>query len=382
MKDSITDLFFELLQISLGTRDKLSRAPDAQEWGRLYDFSLQQAVAGVIMGGLSRLPDAHLPPQAVKLQWIGVANKIEQDNKAINGAVVSLCRESKEKAIEMIVFKGQTLAAIYPNPMLRQSGDIDYYVRKEDWQKAIDDLERRFKCGIISRYVDYTTEKDVQYDCGNIVYEMHKLMLSLASPKHRRYWERVVMPEILSNPRAVNINGYQVPTLAPMHNILYVFAHIFEHLILDGVGLRQFCDLYYLLTTYSLPADEIRRLDEHLRMLGLDRAFTGICSILTDYFGMPAEYAPFPIREIDHKKALVLMQNIVSRGNFGRNVKYINKSGASHSVEHLGRVVSQSCKFVSYAPDEVLWRVPYMFQWRIKRGWRWLVNSNNPRAKQ
>ena len=179
----MSDLFFELLQISLGTRDQLSRVPDAQEWGRLYIFSLQQAVAGVIMGGLSRLPDAQLPPQAVKLQWIGVAHTIEQDNKTINNAVVSLCRESKEMDIQMLVFNGQTLAAIYPNPGLRQSGDIDYYVRKEAWQKAIDGLARRFKCGIISDYVDYTTEKDVQYHCDNIVYEMHKSMLSLASDR-------------------------------------------------------------------------------------------------------------------------------------------------------------------------------------------------------
>ena len=189
------------------------------------------------------------------------------------------------------------------------------------------------------------------------------------------------MPEILSTPWSVNINGYEVPTLAPMHNILYVFAHIFEHLILEGVGMRQFCDLYYLLTTYILSENEIRRLKEHLEKLGLDSAFTGVCSILTDYLGMPAENVPLPIKEHDHKRAPALMQNIVSRGNFGHNVKYNHESGASHGVEHLGRVVSQSYKFVGYAPSEVIWRVPSMFQWRIKRGWRWLANSNNTRTK-
>lgn len=307
---------------------------------------------------------------ALRLQWIGVTHKVEQNNKTINSAVVSLCRDYKEKDIQIIVFKGQTIAAIYPNPKWRHSGDIDYFVRKEDWQKAIDDLEQRNKCGTITNYVDYTTEKDVQYNCDSVVYEMHRMMLSLASPKHRRYWERVVMPEILSTSWTVSISEYEVPTLAPMHNILYVFAHIFEHLILDGVGLRQFCDLYYLLTKYTLPEQETRRLKAHLEGLDLGRAFTGICAILTDYFGLPAEKVPFPITDADHKKALVLIQNIVDKGNFGHNIKYNHKSGTSHGVEHLGRVVSQSCKFVGYAPSEVLWRVPYMVQWRIKRGGR------------
>lgn len=370
-----TALFFELIQVSLGTRANLSRVLDAKEWEGIYEMSLQQAVAGVIMGGLSRLPEAQLPSMALRLQWIGVTDAIEKNNKKINNAVVSLCSDHKQKGIPVIVFKGQTIAALYPKPEWRQSGDIDYYVRKEDWQKAIDDLERRNKCGSITNYVDYTTEKDVQYERDGVEYEMHRMMLSLASPKHRRYWEQVVIPEILSTPWSVNINGCEVPTLAPMHNILYVFAHIFEHLILDGIGLRQFCDLYWLLNTYSLPEHEIRRLEEHLEGLGLSRAFTGLCAILTDFFGMPAEKVPLPIKETDHKKAPLLMQNIVGRGNFGHNIKYNHDSGASHGVEHLTRVVSQSCKFAGYAPAEVLWRVPYMFQWRIKRAWRGLEKA-------
>ena len=171
--------------------------------------------------------------------------------------------------------------------------------------------------GDITNYIDYTTEKDVQYEYNDVAYEMHKMMVSLASPKHRRYWERVVMPEILAHPWVVKINGYEVPTLAPLYNILYVFAHIFEHLILDGIGLRQFCDLFYLLRTYELSDNEVKRLKIHLEGLGLTKAFTGICAILTDYLGMPERNVPLPIAEMDHKKAPALMNNIISKGNFG-----------------------------------------------------------------
>lgn len=370
METEINKLFIELLQVALGTRDKLSRVPSAREWESIYEEAEKQAIVGVLLDGLERLPEEQLPPLELKLQWIGMVQIIEQRNREVDEAVVALCKEMEAEEIRMLVFKGQTLAVLYPNASLRQSGDIDYYIWKEDWQISIERLEQSAKDGVITNYIDYSTEKDVQYEYNDVAYEMHKMMVSLASPKHRRYWEQVVMPEILAHPWTLKINSHNVPTLAPTYNILYVFVHIFEHLILDGIGLRQFCDLFYLLKTYALSDVEVGRLKKHLQGLGLTKAFTGICAILTDYLGMPENSVPMSITVGDHKKAPALMKNIISKGNFGHNEEYKSNGEVSHSVEHLGRVISQSWKFCSYAPNEILWRVPYMFQWRMKRLWR------------
>ena len=40
------DLFVELLQVALGTRDKLSRVPSAAEWGRLLEEAERQRTGG------------------------------------------------------------------------------------------------------------------------------------------------------------------------------------------------------------------------------------------------------------------------------------------------------------------------------------------------
>lgn len=369
------DSFFELLQISLGNRQAFSCVPSSKDWEKLYDIAEEQAILGVMFDGLEMLPPEQLPSSSVKLRWIGMAQLLEKSNREMDSAVVDLCEKMDFEEIRMMVFKGQTLAALYPNQRRRQSGDIDYFIWNKDWQKAIERLDRLYRDGDITNYIDDTTEKDVQYKYNGIAYEMHKMMVSLAAPKHRRYWENIVMPEILSQPWFVKIDGFDVPTMAPVYNILYVSAHIFEHLLLDGIGLRQFCDLYYLIKTYTLSGSERQQLKTHLEGLGLEKAFTGICSILTDYLGMDINQIPLPLTDYDHKNAPALMSNILKMGNFGHNKLYQSNGSLSHGIEHVRRVIAQVRLFGHYAPSEAWWRIPYMTQWRVKRALRSLYDN-------
>lgn len=49
------ELFIELLQVSLGTHDGLSRVPSAVEWLGIYEEAQRQAIVGVLACGIERL---------------------------------------------------------------------------------------------------------------------------------------------------------------------------------------------------------------------------------------------------------------------------------------------------------------------------------------
>lgn len=51
----LNKLFFELIQVSIGRRDALSRVSSAKDWSALYGLSVKQAVAGVCFCGVQRL---------------------------------------------------------------------------------------------------------------------------------------------------------------------------------------------------------------------------------------------------------------------------------------------------------------------------------------
>ena len=83
---SMAEVFFELLQVALGRRDRLSRAITADEWRALFDMARKQAVVGVCRAGLLRLPADQWPPRDVVLEWEAACSQIEQRNRTVNKA--------------------------------------------------------------------------------------------------------------------------------------------------------------------------------------------------------------------------------------------------------------------------------------------------------
>ena len=342
------------------------------QYQSLMKLAQQQAVAALLAQALID-SGLRLPRQAAA-EVYALTEATRQRNKEMDEAVVALCREMEERNIRIVVFKGQTLAPLYPDPGLRQSGDIDFACHPDDWDKT----EHYFREELKLKIEDNTTEKDIEFTIDGVQYEMHRMLTIFTYSRHRHYWDRVVKPEIWETIDFIEINGRKVPTLSPLHNLLYVFVHIFHHLISEGIGLRQFCDWAMAIASQSqfrVQSSEFRVdspsrggiLEKHLKGLGLLKAYTGLGAILTDYLGLPEEEFPIPISQEDHRRAPKLLEDIWKKGNFGKNEKYSQARGVIHGIEHLGRIFQQAWKFGHYAPAEAWWRVPYMFQWWGKK---------------
>lgn len=352
-----------------------------QEWSReqyqtVMTLAKEQAVAGLVAQGLM---DSGVKLQrADALEVFSLMQQIQQRNAVMDSAVVELCQMMEKEGIRVFVFKGQTVGYLYPEHGLRQSGDIDFYCHHEDWTRAVSLLQDRL--GI--KINDLSAMKDVSFVWKGVTYEMHKRITYFCYPQHERYWRQTVMPEILTQPYSVKINGYDVPTLSPTHNALFIFVHIFQHLIADGIALRQFCDWARVLqNNVQNEKSEVRSeecgspydvatLERHLEGLGLRKAYTGLGALLTDYLGLPEEQFPFAISDEDHRRLPALWQNMQERGNFGHNVKYKSTNMMAHGLEHLWRMSKQAREFYHYAPAEAWWHIPSMFPWwvtKIKR---------------
>ena len=121
-------LFIELLQVSLGTRDKLSRVPSSSEWASLYDEAERQAVVGILFDGLECIPPEQLPPVEIKLQWIGMAQLMESTYRLHNERAVELTRRFRAAGFCSCILKGIGLSQFYHSPERRLCGDIDIWV--------------------------------------------------------------------------------------------------------------------------------------------------------------------------------------------------------------------------------------------------------------
>ena len=94
-------MFFELLQVALGNRERLSRTPTVDEWEEIYEESGRQALTGILLHGIDRLPAEQRPSQDFLLQWIGDGQLIEQQNLMMDKRCVKLFRKMEEQGIDI-----------------------------------------------------------------------------------------------------------------------------------------------------------------------------------------------------------------------------------------------------------------------------------------
>ncbi len=87
-------LFFELMQVSVGQLDCVSRFPEPNEWQKFYELAKKQAVIGICYHGVTKLFDYGLvAPQELSLDWMAEAEEIKEVNRGRTRKLIALQEE-------------------------------------------------------------------------------------------------------------------------------------------------------------------------------------------------------------------------------------------------------------------------------------------------
>ena len=124
-------LFFELMQVSLGQLDCVSRFPEPNEWQKFYELAKKQAVIGICYHGVTRLFDYGLvAPQDLSLDWMAEAEEIKEVNRGRTRKLITLQEELQKHHLRSSVMTGPGLTRFYDRElqMLRYTKGIDVYV--------------------------------------------------------------------------------------------------------------------------------------------------------------------------------------------------------------------------------------------------------------
>lgn len=135
--------------------------------------------------------------------------------------------------IDHIFLKGFELKKLYPDPCIRQMGDIDVLVREEDHEKAISLLEKE---GFV-RGEKQSHHVDMKYK--GIEIEIHNKLLDYDNGFNK-------------------IIQYPFECIDANNTFLFLLAHYIKHLK-NGAGLREICDLYLFLNFNNINLDFIKK---------------------------------------------------------------------------------------------------------------------------
>lgn len=122
----MTETFFKLLRMSLWQRGEgLPKNLKLAEASEIKKIAEKQAVAGLVFDTIIR--NNIIIPQETLFEILGLQEQIKHQSRKTNKGVVALHKVLYAPNIDYVIVKGQVLAAYYPIPLLRQSGDIDFY---------------------------------------------------------------------------------------------------------------------------------------------------------------------------------------------------------------------------------------------------------------
>lgn len=360
MQKSIQNILFALLRAELWGEEFDASEFSADEYLEVFAESQRQAVAGLVA---QLLVDKNVPlgiQGATKI--FGILKQIRSRNEYVNGEMGKFCQFLSRHGVKYVVVKGQTVAQCYRHPLVRQSGDVDFYCDAENYAKAKALIEKQLNISL----ENFFAEKHVEFNAGDISYEMHSKLADFASKRHQSRWEDFLSEEMQGETASVDVCGTAVPTLSPTMNAYYLFVHIFHHLVTSGIGLRQFCDWAIWLHSHGSEIDR-GRLKEYLEGTGLLRAYRVLGVVLVERLGLPESDFPLEIHDEDRRRCEKVLRNIFKMGNFGYSAKSHLGRGPLHVLETAWVAVSQSARFARLAPAEVLPRVPKMVLWHLKR---------------
>lgn len=350
---SLQKAFMILLRQGLWNRQEDCAAffpLDGNEWNEIRDMAKKQTVQGIIYDGIRLLPADYMPPRALLLSWTVEVDTLERVNRQHRGILKGLQQVySQPPSIPFLLLKGIGTADFYPFPGHRMAGDIDLWFGNESQTE-----QANLRMEELGLPVKRGGNGESSCLINGVLIEHHSRLIELHNPflqKDIRQWEARIF---------AGSQG-KLPVEA---NHLLLSTHILKHLINEGIGLRQLCDV--AMTFHALHAvtdkDELERL---CRQWHIYRWNQLLYALLVKYLGMPADQLPFSTHVCPDK----LMQEVLESGNFGHGDERYGERPAGKWANKrytLKRIFHKMHLSLGYAFDETFWWLAGLTFARIK----------------
>ena len=320
----VQEAYWALLRAAILGGDVPAGVQSADVAGIVH-FAAFQGTGPLVFDQLLKLKDVEIPDTLrIQMKQQCMMSMMQQNTMM---PILSQAWNALEKVnIYPVLLKGLALAQYYPQPHLRQWGDIDLYVGQRQYHQACKVLNATFSDA------DHPAEDDedrkhYNYIFPNTVLELHRVSMMFAHPKDRRYYEQLEGQCLTKNGPTFEMDGLSITIPEETFNVFFTFLHAWHHFIETGMSMKQLCDVAVLLHAKREVIDR-ERLKEMLTKLHLMEVWQMIMYILVQNLGLSQKECPF-YTDICKQRAELLLEHILREGNM-RKVEKINTKGVSY----------------------------------------------------
>lgn len=341
------------------------------DWSSMMQISARQGTLPLLADYALKQSGEEAPSAEIKMQLkqLALRNMLHQQRLKGYLKMVKDCLDAA--AIPFVLLKGYGLAALYPNPEVRSSSDVDIWVGRENFQRAISVLKQ------LPDVVTYEEQEadnvrhfNLHWENEQYVVEVHPVSYSFVSPCEKsRYYELEQAglhhtpytvhrtPSTIHHPpytvhhtSYTTIDGISYPVPTAEFNAMYVFLHMFGDYQSKGCTIKQLIDWMLVLhqlytlhpTPYTVPHTPYTvsctpyTIEKDLRLFHLTEPWRVFGWIVVNYLGLAKEEMPlYDESPIIVQKSMILLKDIMT-GNVSHHPhREYGKKGLVHKLEVL-----------------------------------------------
>lgn len=300
---------FALLRFSLGIDMQFDSQLTVEQWQQLYEESKRQAIRGLLYDGVRRLDASAAPPLPIAMKWARNRETLNGLNELFNSEAARLTELFESRGHHTAILKGQANARLYPDPKSRQPGDIDIWVGggRRAVENMLEDL------GMLEG-----AELTKAHHIHLAAYAAHVPVEVHNRPTHGSFNQRTNarlqawLMQQLNQCTTMCPEGFRVPSL-PFALVMQL-SHISVHLLLGGLGMRQFID-YYMLLKASTP-DERQMVSENLKRFGLYQVAGAVMWLIGEILHLESDQM---LTRPNRRRGQWMLGCIIEGGDFGNH---------------------------------------------------------------
>ena len=389
--------YLDFLRFSLNEELQVPESVKLIDWDQLLQFAKDQCVPGIYWMGVRRL--GHLkenkPTDDHVMRWMAACGKLGKRNGTVTERSAWVAKNFEKEGFRACLLKGQGLALCYPDPSLRYPGDIDIWVRPRPQSgssnaatqcsnnplgvRGSNDATQRsnatasrsshssFHFSLFTHREDADIRTVIAYcrqfvpdakacyhhidflKAGDVPVEVHYRPSWLNNPFYNRRLQRYFLEHADAQFSNLQPQGFAAPTWE--FNVVFLLSHIANHLLHEGIGLKQVIDYYYLLRSQT-ERRSIDSYEQEFLRLGLLPFARQLMWVLSQVLGLDEQLL---VARQDERRGRLLLSEMLAGGNFGmhddRPLSGFYASGLKSNLQRVAR----DLRMMRYFPSESLW---------------------------
>lgn len=228
-------------------------------------------------------------------------------------------RALSSEGIRTALLKGAGLAALYPVPEYRKSGDVDLLL--------LDPAQAQEACHVLQRHgfaledEQHAIHHVTMHASGGIQIELHKSLIEAFDSEEANRNVAEVQQEFSAHVQYVRFLGTDLPVLEDGCQAFYLLVHMLQDFLRAGFGLKLLCD-WTVFWNRPIATEQMRHYQRYVKACGLEGFSGAVSSVCRRWLGLKDSTQT---RELegsmrdDASAVEMLLRDVLDSGEFGKS---------------------------------------------------------------